>query len=54
MLKNALKCEQLIIQKYQDQAEEIADENVVENLMRIILDEQVHVSILEDLIKQHS
>ena len=53
MLKNALKCEQLIIQKYQDQAEEIADENVVENLMRIILDEQVHVSILEDLIKQH-
>ena len=54
MLQNSLKCEQLTIQKYQDQAEEIADENVVENLMRIILDEQVHASILKELIEQHS
>ena len=54
MLQNSLKCEQLTIQKYQDQAEEIADENVVENLMRIILDEQMHASILKELIEQHS
>lgn len=54
ILQNSLKCEQLTIQKYQDQAEEISDENVVENLMRIILDEQVHASILKDLIEQHS
>jgi bacterioferritin len=54
ILQNSLKCEQLTIQKYQDQAEEISDENVVENLMRIILDEQVHASILKELIEQHS
>ena len=54
ILQNSLKCEQLTIQKYQDQAEEISDENVVENLMRIILDEQVHASILKELTEQHS
>ena len=54
ILQNSLKCEQLTIQKYQDQAEEISDENVVENLMRIILDEQVHASSLKELIEQHS
>lgn len=54
LLQNALKGEKMAIAKYQSQAEEIQDANIVENLRRILLDEQMHVEIFEALIKKYS
>jgi len=45
-----LEDEEAAIRKYTRQAEWIRDANVVENLRRIIADEEVHVKILKDLL----
>ncbi|MGI5897421.1 MAG: ferritin-like domain-containing protein [Oscillospiraceae bacterium] len=49
MLGYALESERAAIQKYQRQAEMIQDENIRENLRRIILDEEAHVEFLRYL-----
>lgn len=52
-LRRALDAERETIQKYSQQALWIKDENVTENLRRIIADEQVHVEILSGLLKSY-
>lgn len=50
MLKNALFGEQDAIMKYRRQAEQICDAYISDLLHRIILDEQLHVQILQEMI----
>lgn len=52
LIGNSLEAEKAAIRKYSKQAECISDANVVENLRRIILDEQIHVEIFEEMLKQ--
>ena len=52
LLRNAILAEKSAIQKYQRQATIIQDDNIVENLRRIILDEQLHIEILQALCQQ--
>ena len=49
LLSYAMQEERAAIKKYRKQAHRITDENIVENLQRIILDEQLHIQILEKL-----
>lgn len=49
-LRYLLEDEEAAIRKYSQQALWIKDENVVENLRRIIADEEVHVQILRGLL----
>jgi bacterioferritin len=53
LLNYALQGELNTIQKYTDQISYIKDPDVAANLQRIILDEKVHVSIFERLIKKY-
>ena len=53
LLNNALEGELSAIAKYERQAKEIQDANVVENLKRIILDEQLHVEVYRSLLAEH-
>ena len=46
MLKNSIAGERKAIEVYKKQCEWIKDQNVRDNLQRIILDEEVHVKIL--------
>lgn len=50
LLKYAIQGEQDAIKKYQQQAAIICDENIVKMLERIILDEQHHVELLNNLL----
>lgn len=52
IIKNAIYGEQNAIEKYTRQAERIQDENIVENLERIILDEELHVQLLQEMLEQ--
>lgn len=54
MLENSIKGEMAAIQKYTKQAETIHDNNIVEILRRIILDEQHHIKIFNDMLSQIS
>lgn len=54
MLKNALCGEQDAILKYRQQAEQICDAYISDLLHRIILDEQVHVQILQEMIASNT
>ena len=46
MLHSAIQAEQATIRKYRNQIRWIRDGNVVENLRRIVLDEERHIEIL--------
>ena len=50
-IKNAVEEERRTIEKYTRQARRITDAFVVENIERIIMDEQVHVEILNGLLR---
>ncbi len=50
LLSNSLHQEQAAIVKYQHQAHIINNENIVENLKRIIMDEQLHVTRFKSLL----
>lgn len=52
-LRYAVEEERSTIQKYRQQALWIKDENVVENLRRVIADEEVHVEILTCLLESY-
>ena len=54
MLGYALESERAAIQKYQRQTEMIRDENIQENLCRIILDEEAHVKFLSYLKEKYA
>lgn len=53
MLQYILKGEHAAIDKYSRQASAIRDANVVENLNRIIMDEQLHVDIFSQLLQKY-
>ena len=53
MLKHAYEGEKLAIATYKSQAEWIQDEYVVANLERIILDERLHIEIIEQLYEKY-
>ncbi len=54
LLKNALRGEQEAILKYNRQAQQICDAYITDLLQRIILDEQVHVRILQEMIADNN
>ncbi|MGI6175232.1 MAG: ferritin-like domain-containing protein [Christensenellales bacterium] len=49
LMKYAINSEKAAIQKYERQAAEIKNQNIIDQLNRIILDEQLHVDILTQL-----
>lgn len=53
LLTNAIQGEERAIEKYQYQIEHIEDCNIVENLKRIILDEQIHIQVFQDLYQRY-
>lgn len=53
MVHNSLAGERCAIQTYEHQLAEIADEYIKANLARVILDEQIHVEILEKVIEEY-
>ena len=53
LLTYALQGEERAIEKYQYQLERIEDCNIVENLKRIILDEQIHIQVFQDLYQRY-
>lgn len=52
MLRNVIQGEQMAVRKYTRQAEMIRDQNITENLKRIILDEEHHIEIFQSILKQ--
>lgn len=50
LLQNSLSGELKAIEKYKTQARRIKDANIIENLERIILDEECHVEIFKTLL----
>lgn len=53
LLTYAIQGEERAIEKYQYQLERIEDCNIVENLKRIILDEQIHIQVFQDLYQRY-
>ena len=51
LLSNSLDSELAAIAKYESQTKKIKDQNIVENLQRIILDEKIHAEIFRSLLK---
>ena len=49
LMRNVIDGEKAAISKYQHQISYIRDENITENLRRIILDERLHVEIFENV-----
>lgn len=52
VIENAIKGERAAIQKYTRQMQTIQDANIVENLKRIILDEENHIEIFNSMLAQ--
>lgn len=53
LLCNALEGEEAAIAKYRRQLKCICNENIQENLKRIIVDEELHVSIFKELLQEY-
>lgn len=53
LLQVAIRDEQATVRKYQEQCRWIGDQNVVENLQRIIQDERVHLEIFHCLMESY-
>lgn len=53
LLRYAIEEEKSTIQKYNQQALWIKDENIVANLRRIIEDERVHIEVLSSLLESY-
>lgn len=51
LLQIAYRAERETVRKYEEQCRWIGDRNVVENLRRIIMDEEVHLEIFQSLIE---
>lgn len=52
LLRNAIDGEKAAIRKYTRQQQLIKNDNIVENLKRIVLDEELHVQIFESMYAQ--
>jgi len=53
ILLSALNGEKQAVRKYREQCQQIQDEDIQKCLKRIILDEELHVEILESLCKKY-
>ncbi len=53
MLRVALREERMAVRRYREQMESIHDENIVDNLERIIRDEEEHIKIFESLCETY-
>ena len=53
LMRGAIDGEKAAISKYQHQISYIRDENITENLRRIILDERLHVEIFEKIYNEY-
>lgn len=53
LLQIAYRDEEATIRKYQEQCRWIGDQNVVENLQRVIQDERVHLEIFRSLMESY-
>lgn len=53
LMHNALEGEQAAIRKYENQINCVNDPNIIENLMRIILDEKLHIQIFTQIIMEY-
>ena len=53
MMRNVIDGEKAAVSKYQHQISYIRDENIAENLRRIILDERLHVEIFEKIYAKY-
>lgn len=53
LLRVAVREEENIIRKYEEQASWIRDFHVVENLRRVIQDEEVHLEIFRELLRSY-
>lgn len=53
LMRNVIDNEKAAISKYQHQISYIRDENIAENLRRIILDERLHVEIFEKVYGEY-
>ena len=53
ILLSALNGEKLAVRKYREQCQRIQDEDIQKCLKRIILDEELHIEILESLCKKY-
>lgn len=53
LMRNVIDGEKAVISKYQHQISYIRDENITENLRRIILDERLHVEIFEKVYGEY-
>lgn len=51
-IENSIKGEEAAIRKYIAQSESICDANIVENLERIILDEEHHIELFYNMLSQ--
>lgn len=54
LIHGAIRAEQLAIRKYEGQLRWIRDENVVDNLNRVLLDGRVHVELLTQLARDYT
>jgi len=54
LLRNAIQGEKEAIAKYRKQASWIKNDNIVENLNRIILDEERHLEIMDELYQTYA
>lgn len=52
VIENSIRGELAAIDKYTRQAKSIRDANIVENLNRIILDEQHHIKLFQTMLEQ--
>lgn len=52
ILENAVQDEQAAVRKYRRQAETIRDPNIVDNLNRIILDEERHIELFQTMLRR--
>lgn len=53
IMENVLHNELAAIEKYERQTAAIQDENIIDNLKRIVEDEQIHVEIFREIIKEY-
>lgn len=53
LIEHSLQEEQFAVEKYTKQINVIKDEVIIHNLKRIILDEELHVNILENCLNTY-
>lgn len=53
LVQAALESEQAAVRKYENQINCVTDPNIIENLMRIIMDERLHIQIFSQIMMEY-